>query len=156
MAGEARQDGTRRRRFDSGWAAGHLPPAARSQRVPRLGLRGSLAVRAGGRVAYLGPNGIATFETLFAVASLRAIFVPLNTRLAAPEIAYMLDDTDPAVLIVAPELEQLAATALTRSSTAAHVMHLQAAAVVAGYEAAIQDHAGSLPARPTSRSRIRP
>lgn len=105
----------------------------------------ALAV-AGNRVAYLGPNAIATFETLFAAACLGAIFVPLNTRLAAPEIAYMLDDSDPAVLVVAPELEQLAAAALTCSSTAVQVLHLQAGSG-AGYEAAIQEHAGRLPAR---------
>jgi fatty-acyl-CoA synthase len=104
----------------------------------------TLAVGAGDRVAYLGPNAIATFETLFAAASLGAIFVPLNTRLAAPEIAYMLDDSAPAVLVVAPELEQLAAAALARS-TATRVLHLQAG-LNAGYEAAIQDHAGRLPA----------
>jgi fatty-acyl-CoA synthase len=106
----------------------------------------TLAVGAGDRVAYLGPNAIATFETLFAAASLGAIFVPLNTRLAAPEIAYMLDDSDPAVLVVAPELEQLAAAALARSSTAVHVLHLQAGPG-AGYEAAIQDHAGRITGR---------
>ena len=57
-------------------------------------------VRAGHRVAYLGPNDIAPFETLFATAQLGAIFVPLNTRLAPPEIAFMIDDCTPEVLVV--------------------------------------------------------
>ena len=46
------------------------------------------SVGPGDRVAYLGPNDIATLETLFATACLGGVFVPLNTRLAAPEIAF--------------------------------------------------------------------
>ncbi len=60
-------------------------------------------VRRGDRVAYLGPNHPAYLETLFATGGLGAVFVPLNTRLAAPEIAYQLTDSGSAVLIHAPE-----------------------------------------------------
>src|SRR5262249_56372366 len=57
-------------------------------RVTRLahGLRG-LGVRRGDRVAYLGPNHPAFLETLFAAGTLGAILVPLNARLAVPELA---------------------------------------------------------------------
>ena len=41
-------------------------------------------------MAYLGENEPSFLETFFAVTTLGAIFVPLNTRLAAPEIAYAL------------------------------------------------------------------
>jgi fatty-acyl-CoA synthase len=61
----------------------------------------------GDRVAYLGPNDISTFEVLFAANRLGAIFVPFNTRLSAPEIAYLLDDAGPAVLVFGPELADL-------------------------------------------------
>ena len=63
-------------------------------RVIRLahGLRG-LGVRRGDRVAYLGPNHPAFLETLFAAGALGAILVPLNTRLAAPELARHLADS---------------------------------------------------------------
>ena len=60
-------------------------------------------VGAGDRVAYLGPNHPAFLETFFATAALGAVFVPLNTRLAAPELAYMLDDSGTAVLVFGPE-----------------------------------------------------
>ncbi|HEY3607311.1 MAG TPA: long-chain fatty acid--CoA ligase [Pseudonocardiaceae bacterium] len=60
-------------------------------------------VRRGDRVAYLGPNHPAYLETLFATGVLGAVFVPLNTRLAAPEIGYQLADSGSAVLIHAPE-----------------------------------------------------
>ena len=56
----------------------------------------------GDRVAYLGPNHPAFLETLFATGLLGAVFVPLNTRLAAPELEYILRDSGAAVLVHAP------------------------------------------------------
>ncbi|WP_433469292.1 acyl-CoA synthetase [Spirillospora sp. CA-128828] len=72
-------------------------------RVARLAhaLRG-LGVRHGDRVAYLGPNHPSFLETLFATGMLGGIFVPLNTRLAGPEIAYQLDDSGTSVLVHGP------------------------------------------------------
>ncbi|HKP07285.1 MAG TPA: long-chain fatty acid--CoA ligase [Microbacterium sp.] len=61
-----------------------------------LGRRG---VRRGDRVAYLGENHTAFLETLFAATSLGAIFVPLNTRLAPPELTYALNDSGARILI---------------------------------------------------------
>ncbi|QFU89963.1 long-chain fatty acid--CoA ligase [Amycolatopsis sp. YIM 10] len=71
--------------------------AARSAGLAH-GLR-SLGVRRGDRVAYLGPNHPAYLETLFATASLGAVFVPVNSRLAPPELAYVLDDAGVSVLV---------------------------------------------------------
>ncbi|GAA2730058.1 long-chain fatty acid--CoA ligase [Streptomyces nogalater] len=70
------------------------------QRVLRLAhaLRG-LGTKRGDRVAYLGPNHPAFLETLFAAGALGAVFVPLNTRLAAPELAYNLSDSGSTVLV---------------------------------------------------------
>ncbi|MBW8487511.1 acyl-CoA synthetase [Actinomadura parmotrematis] len=59
-------------------------------------------VRRGDRVAYLGPNHPAFLETLFATAALGAVFVPLNARLAEPEIAYQLADSGARLLVHAP------------------------------------------------------
>ena len=69
-------------------------------RVTRLAhaLRG-LGVERGSRVAYLGGNHPAFLESLFAVAALGAVFVPLNARLSAAEIDFMLDDSGAGVLI---------------------------------------------------------
>jgi fatty-acyl-CoA synthase len=58
-----------------------------------------LGVGHGDLVAYLGPNHPAFAETLFAVGSLGAVFVPLNTRLAAPELSYIVADSGATVLI---------------------------------------------------------
>ncbi|WP_169984876.1 long-chain fatty acid--CoA ligase [Microbispora sp. H10836] len=74
------------------------------ERTTRLASRlREAGVRAGDRVAYLGPNHVAFAETMFAAHALGAIFVPLNFRLAAPEIAYMLADSGASVLVYAPE-----------------------------------------------------
>ncbi|GAA3444592.1 acyl-CoA synthetase [Planomonospora venezuelensis] len=73
------------------------------ERVLRLAhaLRG-LGVGRGDRVAYLGPNHPAFLETLFAAGALGAVFVPLNTRLAVPELAFNLSDSGTSVLVHAP------------------------------------------------------
>ncbi|WP_037673788.1 long-chain fatty acid--CoA ligase [Streptomyces globisporus] len=65
----------------------------------------------GDRVAYLGPNHPAFLETLFAAGTLGAVFVPLNTRLAAPELAYNLTDSGSTVLVHAPEQAETARAA---------------------------------------------
>ena len=75
-----------------------------------LRLRG---VRRSDRVAYLGENDPSFVETFFACGLLGAIFVPLNTRLAAPELKFQLEDSGARVLISASELESLAAAAVT-------------------------------------------
>ncbi len=74
------------------------------ERVLRLahGLR-ALGVGRRDRVAYLGPNHPAFLETLFATGALGAVFVPLNMRLAGPELAGHLEDSGSRVLIYAPE-----------------------------------------------------
>ncbi|MEQ4717405.1 long-chain fatty acid--CoA ligase [Nonomuraea sp. B19D2] len=74
------------------------------ERVTRLAARlRDSGVRAGDRVAYLGPNHTAFAETMFATHLLGAIFVPLNFRLAAPEIDYMLGHCGAKVLIHSPQ-----------------------------------------------------
>ncbi|CAM5546788.1 fatty-acyl-CoA synthase [Streptomyces spiroverticillatus] len=61
-------------------------------------------VRRGDRVAHLGPNHPSFLETLFASGLLGAVFVPLNTRLAMPEIAYQLADSGARILIHHPSV----------------------------------------------------
>jgi fatty-acyl-CoA synthase len=84
--------------------------AALHHRITRLahGLRGLGAGR-GDRVAYLGPNHPAFLETLFAAGTLGAILVPLNTRLAVPELARHLADSGARTLIYGAGQAQAAA-----------------------------------------------
>lgn len=85
-----------------------LSYGALAERVDRLA--GALAARGvgpGDRIAYLGQNDTATFETFFAAGRLGALFVPLNFRLAAAEIAALLEDARPAVLLYGPDVASL-------------------------------------------------
>ena len=70
------------------------------QRTTQLahGLR-ARGVRRGDRVAFLGLNSVDLIETMFAVGRLGAIFVPVNTRLAPPELRAVLTDSDTTLLI---------------------------------------------------------
>ncbi|TPX00502.1 long-chain fatty acid--CoA ligase, partial [Schumannella luteola] len=68
-------------------------------------------IRAGDRVAYLGNNHPSFVELLFASALLGAIFVPLNTRLAVRELAYMLGQSGSRLLVNTSPLEPEAAAA---------------------------------------------
>ncbi|QQM39647.1 o-succinylbenzoate--CoA ligase [Streptomyces liliifuscus] len=80
------------------------------ERTTRLAhaLRAS-GVRRGDRIAYLGPNHPSYLEALFAAGTLGAVFVPLNTRLAGPEIAYQLTDSGAKALVYGPSFGGLVA-----------------------------------------------
>jgi fatty-acyl-CoA synthase len=70
-------------------------------------------VAKGDRVAYLGDNHPAFLESLFATTTLGAIFVPLNTRLAPPEIRFALQDSGSRVLIHSDTLQAVAVSGST-------------------------------------------
>ncbi|GLX96181.1 long-chain fatty acid--CoA ligase [Herbidospora sp. NBRC 101105] len=70
------------------------------ERTTRLASR--LDIRPGDRVAYLGPNHVALAETMFATHLRGGVFVPLNFRLAGPEIMYMLRDSGASLLVYDP------------------------------------------------------
>jgi len=62
----------------------------------------TLGVGRGDRVGVLARNSSDQVELLFACKRLGALFVPMNWRLAAPELRYIAGDADPAVLFVSP------------------------------------------------------
>lgn len=89
-----------------------LSYAAFEERCARAaGALRALGVARGERVALLLGNRSATLEAVLAAARLGAIAAPLNTRLAAPEIAEQLDDCRPALLVHEAALGALAAAA---------------------------------------------
>lgn len=69
----------------------------------------------GDRIAYLGHNGAEFFAMLFGCAKAGLILVPLNWRLAVPELAALIDDCTPKVLIHGGEFDGVAA-ALARQT----------------------------------------
>jgi long-chain acyl-CoA synthetase len=70
-------------------------------RIARLaGALRALGVRNGDRVAILALNSDRYYEYYFAVPWAGAVFVPVNTRLAPPEVGYWLNDSKSKVLFV--------------------------------------------------------
>lgn len=65
----------------------------------------------GDRVAYLGKNTLAYFEFFLGAAKARAVTVPVNWRLAEPEVRYILENARPKLLLVEPQFEGIAANA---------------------------------------------
>lgn len=74
-------------------------------------------IGAGDRIATLLPNSTPYLASYFAAAGLGAIVVPLNTRLTADELAFILGDSGAAALIADPGFAPLAQQALARSPT---------------------------------------
>lgn len=66
----------------------------------------------GSRVAVLAPNTAAFLEAYFALAGTGAVCVPLNTRLAPAELAWILEDSEAIGWIVDTRLEELALATL--------------------------------------------
>jgi acyl-CoA synthetase (AMP-forming)/AMP-acid ligase II len=67
------------------------------------GLLAELGVQPGDRVAWLGRSCDAFFEIIFGAAKARACLAPINSRLAIPEIAFILKDSGANVFFVTPE-----------------------------------------------------
>lgn len=69
----------------------------RSNRIARgLSKRG---IGSGDRVGGLFRNSIEFFEIFFACAKLNAVVAPFNYRLEAPELEYLVEDSDPTIFI---------------------------------------------------------
>ncbi|HEY6799647.1 MAG TPA: AMP-binding protein, partial [Agromyces sp.] len=60
-------------------------------------------IRKGDAVAYIGENSPQFLQVMFGAAQLGAVFVPVNTRLAAPEMRHVLADSGARALILDPE-----------------------------------------------------
>ena len=78
-------------------------------------------VRRGDGVAYLGENSPEFIEVLFGAVQLGAVFVPVNTRLAPPEISHVLTDCAARVLIHDPEFTERVAPGIAAAGMA-HVI----------------------------------
>jgi fatty-acyl-CoA synthase len=77
-------------------------------RVVRLaGVLSAAGARSGERVGYLGSNHPLGYELLLACSTTGAIFVPINIRLAPPEIDYIVGDAGLRALLVGPGFAEL-------------------------------------------------
>ena len=57
----------------------------------------------GDRVAFVEKNGAEFFETVCGLGKLGAVGVPVNWRLAAPEMRHIIDDAQARVVVVGDE-----------------------------------------------------
>jgi len=79
--------------------------AALNARANRLAhfLRERLGVEKGDRVSILAHNSIVYIDLFYAVGKIGAVLAPLNWRLAARELAYIIEDSRPKALLCGPE-----------------------------------------------------
>jgi fatty-acyl-CoA synthase len=85
------------------------------------GLLARRGIRKGDAVAYLGENSPEFLQVLFGCAQLGAVFVPVNTRLAPPEITHVLTDAGARALIHDPEFAARVADGV-EAAQIAHVL----------------------------------
>ncbi len=82
-----------------------LSYAQLSDRVKRLAAAlQSQGIEAGQVVGYLGLNHSALLETFFAASTIGAVFLPLNFRLTAKELTFIINDASVNTLLVDDEL----------------------------------------------------
>ncbi len=83
--------------------------ATLNQRANRAAhfLREKYSVKKGDRVSILAQNSVVYVDLLFGLSKLGAILTPLNWRLTARELTYIVNDCQPKVLIVGAEFESV-------------------------------------------------
>ena len=118
--------------------------AAFDDRIGRAArwLKAAFGVRQGDRVAVLSMNDTDVFELQFACRRLGAIFLPLNWRLAVPELEFICKDATPTVLIHGDEFANEAAQ-VARLAGVPHTANL-ANGTPSAYEAGLAAATGDL------------
>ena len=92
-------------------------------------------VRPGDRVAMLDKNSLAYVEVLFACARIGAVQVPVNYRLAADEVAFIVDNAKARALIAGTEFVPIL------DAIAGRLAHTRHVVVVDGADHAYEDYA---------------
>jgi fatty-acyl-CoA synthase len=65
-----------------------------------------LRVPAGGRVAIVSPNASRFMISYFGVSGYGRVLVPVNHRLSADEVSYIVEHSGASVLLVDPEIDE--------------------------------------------------
>jgi acyl-CoA synthetase (AMP-forming)/AMP-acid ligase II len=95
----------------------------------------------GDRVAWIGPNQAAFLEVLYGTAKMGGVLTSVNVRLAEDELAFILGDADPTLVVLGSGFSHLAE--LVRRTTTASIVSLDplpgagtgTSTVVASYDA---------------------
>lgn len=99
----ARLWGGREAAVGQGRRANYATLASRSFRLGS-GLR-LLGIDKGDRVAFIGDNSLEYLESYFGVPAAELVLLPLNTRLAGDELAYIFEDSGCRAVIAGPGFE---------------------------------------------------
>jgi long-chain acyl-CoA synthetase len=94
------------------------------QRVAKLaGALRTLGLEPGGRVAILSFNSDRYLEYFFAVPWAGGVIVPLNIRLAPPELVYMLNDSGSHILVIDDAHTAMLPDLTADASTIRHILY---------------------------------
>ncbi|MCR8644165.1 long-chain fatty acid--CoA ligase [Paenibacillus sp. N1-5-1-14] len=80
-----------------------------------------VGIQPGDRVALLAPNHRVYVDLLFACGRIGAVLVPLNWKLATQEMNYILEDCTPKLIVVHPDLSDVAAPLKSESWNFLHM-----------------------------------
>ena len=83
----------------------------------------SLGIKKGDRVALLLLNGVEYYESFMGLAKIGAVSVPLNWRLVADELAYILKDSGAVALIYGGDFAEVVGEITSRSAVATDIAH---------------------------------
>ncbi len=113
------------------------------ERVGRLAacFREQCQLKVGDTVAVLGNNSSDMLDIDFACARAGLVFFPMNTRLAAPELAFQLDDAGPGLLFVGAGFESIAQEAVAAAEHPPRLIGLGKADLPENIESVIEAQA---------------
>jgi fatty-acyl-CoA synthase len=113
-------------------------------------LQERLMITKGDRVSILAHNSPVYIDLLYGLAKIGAVFAPLNWRLTARELVYIIKDCRPKTLLVGPEFVDLA-TELRPHISVEHFLALEEAQLedAPSYEEALSQSSTTEPVRPT-------
>ena len=100
---------------------------ARANRLANF-MRHRLGVQKGDRISILAHNSIGYIDLFYGLAKIGAIFAPLNWRLTAHELSYIVGDCEPKVIIVGPEFAGTL-TDMRAELKVSHVMSVEGASI---------------------------
>ena len=121
---------------------------ARTNRLANF-LQGKLGVQKGDRVSILAHNSVAYIDLFYGLAKIGAIFAPLNWRLVARELTYIVNDCQPKVLIGWPDFLDVL-NELRPQVNVEHYVSVEGAPIegALSYEAELVQAADTEPPRP--------
>ncbi len=109
----------------------------------------ALGVKPGDRVATLAKNSAAFFEIMLGTMKAGAVIVPVNWKLAPPEVAWITDDCEAEVLFLGPEFIDMLARCRSDIPRLRHVIGIeQALEGNPAYPAWRDAQAATMPAAP--------